>query len=123
MSTGRRQSPTSARQLRKELVRLRLELHRQELRHESRHLMQPLHQARELGQTWQRALGMRHATLWALAGVTLLGFLGGKGSRPLSRGLRRARPYLPLLAAALRLLVAWRQRPASTDAPPSPPEP
>lgn len=116
MSPPRPEKNASPEQMRKTLVRMRLQLHRQELRYEALRLAQPLQQVR----AWQSRLHLAHAPLWGLAGVTLLGFLGGRGS--LSRGLQRARPYLPLLVAALRLLGTPRPRrstPAEQDPPPS----
>lgn len=106
----------SPHQMRKALVRMRLELHRQELRYESLRLTQPLQQVR----AWQQRLNLPHAPLWGLAGVTLLGFLGGRGSRSLSRWLRLAGPYVPLVFAALRLLGTSRPRKAAAP-PESPP--
>lgn len=104
-------------QMRKALVRMRLELHRQELRYESLRLTQPLQHQLHL---WQRRLNLSHAPLWGLAGVTLLGFLGGRGGLGgLGRGLRLTGSYLPLLIAALRLL-GDRQKPASPTTPPQP---
>lgn len=99
----------SPQQMRKTLVRMRLELHRQELRYESLRLVQPLQQVR----AWQQRLNLRHAPLWGLAGVTLLGFLGGRGSRCLNRWLRLAGPYVPLVFAALRLFGTPRPRNAA----------
>lgn len=88
-------------QMRKALVRMRLELHRQELRYESLRLTQPVQHQLHL---WQRRLNLSHAPLWGLAGMTLLGFLGGRGGLGgLGRGLRLTGSYLPLLIAALRL--------------------
>ena len=107
----------SPQQMRKALVRMRLELHRQELRYESLRLAQPLQQVRD----WRQRLNLPHAPLWGLAGVTLLGFLGARGSRCLSRWLRLAGPYVPLAVAALRLFGTPRPRhaPAPPDSPPS----
>lgn len=86
-------------QMRKELVRMRMQLHRQELHYESLRLTQPLQQVR----AWQQRLNLRHAPLWGLAGVTLLGFLGGRGGSGggLRRWLRMAGPYVPLAVTAL----------------------
>ena len=108
-------------QMRKALVRMRIELHRQELRYESLHLTQPLQEQLHL---WQRRLNLRHAPLWGLAGATLLGFLGARSrgrSRlgSLGQGLRLTSAYLPLLVAGLRLF-ANRQNPATP--PPQPPQ-
>ncbi|CAD5377633.1 conserved hypothetical protein [Pseudomonas sp. OF001] len=108
----------SPQQMRKALVRMRLELHRQELRYESLRLTQPLQQMR----AWPERLDLPHAPLWGLAGASLLGFLGGTGGRRVGRWLREVRPYLPLLVAALRLFGTSRPRhaPAPEQAPPAP---
>ncbi|CAI3787879.1 hypothetical protein AHFPHNDE_01551 [Pseudomonas sp. MM227] len=78
-----RNEPTSAqsrRDMRKSLIRLRMEMHRQELRHESRQLVNPLTRLRGLGQSVQTGMGIKHASLWGIAGVTLMGFLTGRGA-------------------------------------------
>jgi hypothetical protein len=88
----------SRRDMRKALIRLRLEMHRQELRHESLLLTQPLRQAREL----TRKLDIPHAPLWGMAAVAALGFFAArKGS--LKRGLRLGGALLPLLQALLKV--------------------
>ncbi|MDP1323891.1 hypothetical protein Q6315_28390, partial [Klebsiella pneumoniae] len=52
---------TSRREMRKALIRLRMEMHRQEIRHESQQLLVPLTKVRNLGQNWQGSLGIKHA--------------------------------------------------------------
>lgn len=116
MTTPRLPDNASPRQLRKELVRMRLQLHRQELHYESLRLLQPLQQAR----AWPQRLHLPHAPLWGLAGATLLGFLGGKGAGGLKRGLRLAGPYVPLLVSALRLFGTLRQQRAPQPGSPQP---
>lgn len=69
------------RELRKELIRLRMEMHRQEIRHETGNLLQPLRKVQGLKHNWQEALGVKHGPLWAMGAVSLLGFLTAKGSR------------------------------------------
>ncbi|AYF87377.1 hypothetical protein SA496_07995 [Pseudomonas sp. JS3066] len=87
----------SRRDMRKALVRLRLEMQRQELRHESLLLTQPLRQARE----FTRQLDIPHAPLWGMAAVAVLGFFAArKGS--LRRGLRLGSALYPLLLALLK---------------------
>lgn len=71
----------SRRELRKALVRLRMEMHRQEIRQESTNLMQPLRRMRGMTQDWKGTLGIKHAPLWGMGMVTLLGFLSGKGAK------------------------------------------
>ncbi|WP_433736365.1 hypothetical protein [Pseudomonas putida] len=72
---------SSRTEMRKTLIRLRMEMHRQEIRHESAHLLQPLQRVRGLTQNLQEGFGIKHAPLWGVAAVTLLGFLTGKGAR------------------------------------------
>ena len=68
-------------EMRKTLIRLRMEMHRQEIRHESAQLLQPLHRVRGITQNLQDGFGIKHAPLWGVAAVTLLGFLTGKGAK------------------------------------------
>lgn len=86
----------SRRELRKALVRLRLEMHRQELRHETLQLTQPLRRARDLG----RQLNLPHAPLWGVAAVAALGFVAARKGA-LRRGLRLGALLYPLLQALL----------------------
>jgi|SRR5450830_28995 len=95
------------RDMRKALIRLRMEMHRQEIRHESRELLQPLQRMRGLGQNWQANLGLKHAPLWGIGIVTLLGFMSGRGAKgggvdSLSRWARLGASLLPLIRLALR---------------------
>jgi hypothetical protein len=69
------------RELRKALIRLRMEMHRQEIRHESAHMMRPLHRMRGMAHDLPGSLGIKHAPLWGVGIVSLLGFLTGKGTR------------------------------------------
>ncbi|WP_057431064.1 hypothetical protein, partial [Pseudomonas syringae] len=62
-------------EMRKALVRLRMEMHRQEIRQETRQLLQPLQRVRGLGQSWHEGFGIKHAPLWGMAAVSLLGFI------------------------------------------------
>jgi len=98
---------TSRREMRKMLIRLRMEMHRQEIRHESQQLLQPLQRVRSLGQSWQSGLGIKHAPLWGVAVVTLLGFITGKGAKSggassLSRLVRLGTTLLPLIKLVLQ---------------------
>ncbi|MCU1736627.1 MULTISPECIES: hypothetical protein [Pseudomonas] len=95
------------RDMRKALIRLRMEMHRQEIRHESRELLQPLQRIRGLGQNWQANLGLKHAPLWGIGIVTLLGFMGGRGAKgggvdSLSRWARLGASLLPLIRLVVR---------------------
>jgi len=97
----------SRREMRKALIRLRMEMHRQEIRHESQQLMQPLHRVRGMTQNFHDGLGIKHAPLWGVAAVTLLGFLTGKGAKGggvggLTRLVRLGTSLLPLLKLAMQ---------------------
>jgi hypothetical protein len=72
---------SSRTEMRKALIRLRMEMHRQEIRHESAQLLQPLQRMRGMTQNLQDGFGIKHAPLWGVAAVTLLGFLTGKGAK------------------------------------------
>ncbi|WP_263265114.1 hypothetical protein [Pseudomonas sp. RIT-PI-S] len=69
------------REMRKALIRLRMEMHRQEIRQESRQLVNPFSRLRTMGQGLNKNLGVRHAPLWGVGLVSLLGFFSGKGAR------------------------------------------
>lgn len=87
------------RELRKALVRLRLEMHRQEIRHESGQLLNPLTRLRAMGDSLQSGLGIKHAPLWGIGAVVVLGFLTGKGAKSgsLSRMIRLGSSLVPLI--------------------------
>ncbi len=96
----------SRREMRKALIRLRMEMHRQEIRHESQQLLQPLQRMRAMTQNWQQGLGIKHAPLWGVAAVTLLGFFTGKGAKSggvgrLTRLVGLGTSLLPLIKMAL----------------------
>lgn len=80
------------RQLRKTLLRMRLEMHRQELRHETLMMLQPLHQARDIGSHLRNS----NAPLWITAGALLLATLGMRNDN-WRRWLRLALVAFPLL--------------------------
>jgi hypothetical protein len=97
----------SRREMRKALIRLRMEMHRQEIRHESRQLLHPLQRMRERGNNWQANLGIKHAPLWGMGIVTLLGFFTGKSAkganlRNLSRVLKIGTTLIPLIKLAMQ---------------------
>lgn len=97
----------SRREMRKALIRLRMEMHRQEIRHETQQLLQPLQRVRGMTQNWQEGLGIKHAPLWGVGVVTLLGFLTGKGAKggaisSLTRLVRLGTTLLPLIKLALQ---------------------
>ena len=96
----------SRREMRKALIRLRMEMHRQEIRHESQQLMAPLHKVRDMRHNWQDSLGIKHAPLWGVAAVTLLGFFTGKGAKSgslssLTRLVRLGAGLIPLIKLAM----------------------
>ena len=98
---------TSRREMRKALIRLRMEMHRQEIRHESQQLMLPLKKVRNLGSNWQDSLGIKHAPLWGVAAVTLMGFFTGKGAKgggisSLTRLVRLGAGLIPLIKLAMQ---------------------
>ncbi|CAI2796025.1 MULTISPECIES: hypothetical protein [Pseudomonas] len=98
---------TSRREMRKALIRLRMEMHRQEIRHESQQLMLPLNKVRNMGQNWQGSLGIKHAPLWGVAAVTLMGFLTGKGAKGggisgMTRLVRLGAGLIPLIKLAMQ---------------------
>jgi hypothetical protein len=92
------------RELRKALLRLRMEMHRQEIRHESGQLLQPLQRLRGMGGSLHDGLGIKHAPLWGIGAVVALGFLTGKGVRSgnLSRLVRLGSSLLPLIRLYLQ---------------------
>ncbi|MER2299280.1 MULTISPECIES: hypothetical protein [Pseudomonas] len=92
------------RELRKALLRLRLEMHRQEIRQESGQLLQPLVRLRGMGSSLHDGLGIKHAPLWGIGAVVALGFLTGKGVRSgnLSRLVRLGTSLVPLVRLFLQ---------------------
>lgn len=95
------------RELRKALIRLRMEMHRQEIRHESSQLLEPIRRVRNMTQDWQGTLGIKHAPLWGIGIVTLLGFLSGKGAKGggiggVTRLVKLGTSLLPLIKLALQ---------------------
>ena len=97
---------TSRREMRKALIRLRMEMHRQEIRHESQQLMLPLQKVRNMGQSWQDGFGIKHAPLWGVAAVTLMGFFTGKGAKggsisSVTRLVRLGAGLIPLIKLAM----------------------
>jgi hypothetical protein len=99
---------SSRTEMRKALIRLRMEMHRQEIRHESAQLLQPLQRVRGMTQNLQDGFGIKHAPLWGVAAVTLLGFLSGKGAKngtglgSLARLVRLGTTLAPLVKLLLQ---------------------
>jgi hypothetical protein len=86
----------SRRELRKTLLRMRLEMHRQELRHETLVMLQPLRQAQHFGSHWREELSNGNAPLWVAGGALLLATLGIRRGH-WRRWLRIALIAFPLL--------------------------
>ncbi|MBV6287299.1 hypothetical protein [Pseudomonas aegrilactucae] len=103
---------TDRRELRKALIRLRLEMHRQEIRHESGQVLKPLTRLRSMGDSLQGGLqgglGIKHGPLWGIGAVVLLGFLTGKGAR--SGSLTRLAGLGSSLAPLIRLFMQSGKR-------------
>jgi hypothetical protein len=99
------------RELRKALIRLRMEMHRQEIRHESAQLMRPLHRMRGMAHDFPGSLGIKHAPLWGVGIVSLLGFLTGKGARSKRTGsVTRLVKLSATLMPLIRLVLQSRGR-------------
>lgn len=80
----------NTRELRKTMLRLRLEMHRQEIRHETLVILQPLQKAKDLGTYWRDELKDSNAPIWITGGVfalTVIGMRGGKWRRWLRMAL------------------------------------
>ncbi|MFB4370473.1 MULTISPECIES: hypothetical protein [unclassified Pseudomonas] len=80
----------NTRELRKTMLRLRLEMHRQEIRHETLVILQPLQKAKDLGTYWRDELKGSNAPIWITGGVfalTVIGMRGGKWRRWLRMAL------------------------------------
>ena len=86
----------TTRELRRTMLRLRLEMHRQEIRHEAMTLLQPLHQAQSLGRHWRDELKNSNAPLWITGGAFALTFLGLRSGQ-WKRWLRIAMLAFPML--------------------------
>ena len=109
MSLPQLPNTRNPRELRKALLRLRMEMHRQEIRHESGQLMEPLRRVRGMGSSLHAGLGIKHAPLWGIGAVVALGVLTGKGVRSgnLARLVRLGSSLLPLV----RLYLQGNRRP------------
>ena len=88
-------------ELRKALIQMRLELHRQELRHETLLALKPLQAARNMSQQWRTVLGSGSTPIW---GATALGVLALVLVRrkPLNQWLSLGSAIAPLLLQLLR---------------------
>ena len=92
----------SRREMRKLLIRLRLEMHRQEIRHESQQLLEPLQKMRGMTSNLKQNLSLKHGPLWGVGIVTLLGFLTGKGAK--SKGIGGMSRLIGLTTGLLPLI-------------------
>lgn len=97
------------RELRKALLRLRMEMHRQEIRQETGHLLAPVQRLRNMGTSLHGGAGLSHAPLWGIGAVVALGFLTGKGVR--TGNLPRLVRLGTTLAPLLRVFLQSRRRP------------
>ena len=88
-------------ELRKALIQMRLELHRQELRHESLLALKPLQEARNLGRQWHSALGNNSAPIWGAAALGALALILIR-RKQLSHWLSLGSAIAPLLVQLLR---------------------
>ncbi|MDP2245516.1 hypothetical protein [Pseudomonas sp.] len=96
MSLPELPAKASRSELRKAMLRLRLEMHRQELRHETLVMLQPLRQAQYFSSHWREELGNSNAPLWVAGGALLLATLGVRRGN-WRRWLRIALIAFPLL--------------------------
>ncbi len=92
----------SRHQLRKALIQMRLELHRQELRQEALLALQPLNEARDFGRRCKSALDHGGAPLVGIAALAVTGLLVSKRSQ-WPRWLSIGSALAPVL------LALWRQ--------------
>ncbi|HBX57701.1 hypothetical protein [Pseudomonas sp. UBA2684] len=83
-------------ELRKAMLRLRLEMHRQELRHETLVMLQPLRQAQYFSSHWREELHNSNAPLWVAGGALMLATFGIRRGN-WRRWLRIALIAFPLL--------------------------
>ncbi len=87
-------SDKNTQELRKTMLRLRLEMHRQEIRYETQVMLEPLRKAKDLGTHWRQELKGSHAPIWITGGVFALTVLGMRG-RQWRRWLRMALAVFP----------------------------
>ena len=71
----------SRHELRKALIQMRLELHRQELRQEALLALQPLQEARDFGRRCKSVLGHSGAPIAGIAALAVTGLLISKRSQ------------------------------------------
>ncbi|MES2821530.1 MAG: hypothetical protein V4812_21350 [Pseudomonadota bacterium] len=100
----------SRQDLRKAMLRLRLEMHRQELRHEGLQLLQPVIKARRFTQNLRQELHNSSAPLWLTGGALLLATLGARNQN-WRRWIRIAAIVVPLLKRNTRSASASEPQP------------
>ncbi|SFH77321.1 hypothetical protein SAMN05216206_0211 [Pseudomonas guineae] len=96
MITHELPAKASRRELRKTLLRMRLEMHRQELRHETLVMLQPLRQAQYLRKHWREEMGNSNAPFWVAGSALLMATVGIRRGH-WRRWLRIALIAFPLL--------------------------
>ena len=92
----------SRQEMRKLLIRLRMEMHRQEIHHESQQLLEPLQKMRGMTSNFKANLGLKHGPLWGVGIVTLLGFLTGRGAK--SKNAEGASRWIGLTTGLIPLI-------------------
>jgi hypothetical protein len=96
MSQPELPATASRRELRKSVLRMQLELHRQEMRHEALVMLEPIRKVQNLRKTIGSGISGGQAPLWLTAGALLFTAVGGKRSG-WRRALRLALIAVPLL--------------------------
>ncbi|MGE8498989.1 MAG: hypothetical protein ACN6O6_15895 [Pseudomonas sp.] len=96
MSPPRLPNTSSPRELRKSMLRMRMEMHRQELRHETLVMMQPIRKVQHFGSHWREELRENSTSLWMTGGALLLATFGVRQTN-WRRLLRIALVVVPLL--------------------------
>ena len=98
-------------ELRKAIVRLRLEMQRQQIRQEGELLLHPLRQARSLGQNVRSSFSSSSTPLWGAGGAAALALLFG-----------RKRRWVRLLRVGLALapIILQMRRKSDDQDPPAP---
>lgn len=105
----------SRRELRKAVLRLRLEVQRQQLRQESEKLLQPLRQARDLGQGVRQQFS-GGASLWAAGGAAAAAAAAAALMLRRKRGLVRLLRLAVVLAPLLLKLRKTADKPTKPTA-------
>lgn len=88
-------------ELRKALIQMRLELHRQQLRHETLLLAKPLLEAKNLSQQYTAVLGKHRTSMLGVAAVGVLAFALVQ-RKQMGSWLSLASAFAPVLTQLLR---------------------